>query len=78
MVTAPREKDDGLGSIPILFVVDKRPLLDTNLLDRPSVGSPDELGLLKMTALFEELPFRDVLPLSESGCYIQGTIKMYK
>ncbi|KAG5598151.1 hypothetical protein H5410_029521 [Solanum commersonii] len=33
------------------------------------VGSPEELGLLlEMAALFEELPFLEVRPLSESAC----------
>ena len=50
-------------------MVDSRPLLDTSLLERLSVGSPEELGLLLDTAaLFDELPFREVRPLSESGC----------
>lgn len=52
-------------------MVDTRPLLDTSLLDRLSVmvGSPEELGLLlEMAALFEELPFLKVRPLSESAC----------
>lgn len=52
-------------------MVDTRPLLATSLLERLSVmvGSPEELGLLlEMAALFEELPFLEVRPLSESGC----------
>lgn len=52
-------------------MVDTRPLLDTSLLERLSVmvGSPEELGLLlEMAALFEELPFLEVRPLSESAC----------
>lgn len=50
-------------------MVDKRPVLDTNRLERPSVASPDELGLLlEMAGLFEELPFLEVRALSESNC----------
>ena len=50
-------------------MVDRRPVLDTNLLERLSVGSPVEAGLLlEMAALLEELPFLEVRPLSESAC----------
>ena len=57
-----------------LWVVDRRPLLETNRLDLFSLGSPEELGrLLETTGLFEALPFRDELrALSESGFYRKG------
>lgn len=70
-VAAVRVNDDDLDSNPgwILWEEDMRLLLDTSRLDRPSLGSPEELGLLlEMRALFEVLPFREVRPLSESGC----------
>lgn len=71
LVTAFREYVGGLDSVPgwILWVVDTRPTLDTNRLDRPSVKSPEELGLLLLVtaALFEELPFREVRAFSESA-----------
>uniref|UniRef100_A0A2P2JVF0 Casein kinase I isoform delta-like protein n=1 Tax=Rhizophora mucronata TaxID=61149 RepID=A0A2P2JVF0_RHIMU len=59
---AARVKDDDLDSNPgwILWVVDRRPLLESNRLDRISPGFSDELGwLLDTPALFEVLPFRD-------------------
>ncbi|KAG6426950.1 hypothetical protein SASPL_111189 [Salvia splendens] len=72
---APREKADGFGSMLgrnlCVVVLDRRPLLDTNLLDRPSVASSDELSclLLEMTAaLLVELTFRAARPLSISSC----------
>lgn len=50
-------------------MVDRRPVLDTNLLERLSVGSAEEVGLLlDMIALLEELPFLELRPLSESAC----------
>lgn len=50
-------------------MVDRRPVLDSNLLERLSVGSAEEVGLLlDMTALLEELPFLELRPLSESPC----------
>lgn len=70
-VAAVRVNDDDLDSNPgwILWEEDMRLLLDTSRLDRPSLGSPEELGLLlEMRALFEVLPFREVRPLSESAC----------
>ncbi|KAG6429097.1 hypothetical protein SASPL_107136 [Salvia splendens] len=73
-VVAPRENADGFGSMLgrnlCVVVLDRRPLLDTNLLDRPSVASSDELCLLlEMTAaLFVELTFRAARPLSISSC----------
>lgn len=71
LVPAAREKDD-LDSRPgwTLWVVDRRLLLETSRLERLSLGSPEELGLLLvMKGLFEELPFREELrALSESGC----------
>ena len=67
-----RVKEDDFDSNPgwILCVVDRRPLLETSRLERPSVGSPEELGLLlEMIALFELLPCReDDRTFSESGC----------
>lgn len=66
----PRARADVFDSNPgwILWVVDRRPLVDIRRLDRLSLGSPDELGLLvDTTALFEVLPFRELRPLSESG-----------
>ena len=71
-VAAVRVNDDDLDSNPgwILWEEDMRLLLDTSRLDRPSLGSPEELGLLlEMRALFEVLPFREVRPLSESACW---------
>lgn len=68
---AARVKDD-LDSKPgwTLCVEDKRLLLETSRLDRPSLGSPEELGLLlDIIGLFEELPLRvELRALSESGC----------
>lgn len=50
-------------------MTDERILPDAILPDRPSGGSLDELGLLiEIAALFDELPFREVWPLSESSC----------
>lgn len=71
LVAAVRVKDVVLDSNPgwILWVVDRRPLLETSRLDRFSLGSPEELGLLlDTTGLFEVLPLRELRPLSESGC----------
>lgn len=54
----------------ILCVVEGRPLLETNRLFRLSPCSPEELGLLlEMTAFLEVLPYRELRPLSESGCW---------
>lgn len=59
-VTALREYVGCFGSDPdkILCAEDSLPLVDTSLPARPSVNSPEELGLvlLAMTTLFEELP----------------------
>lgn len=59
-VKALREYVGCFGSDPdkILCAVDSLPLVDTSLPERPSVNSPEELGLvlLAMTTLFEELP----------------------
>jgi len=72
LVARARVKEDDFDSSPgwILWVVDRRPLLEASRLDRFSLGSPEELGrLLEITALFEVLPFReDDRGLSESGC----------
>lgn len=72
---APRENADGFGSMLArnlcVVVLDRRPLLDTILLDRPSVASSDELSclLLEMAAaLLVELTFRAARPLSISSC----------
>lgn len=57
-----RVKDDDLDSNPgwVLWAAERRPLLETSRLERPSPGSPEELGrLLEITALFEMLPFLD-------------------
>lgn len=71
-VPAVRVKDD-LDSRPgwTLWVVDRRLLLEINRLDRLSLGSPEELGLLlDIIGLFEALPLRvELRALSESGCY---------
>lgn len=60
-VTVLREYDGCFGSEPdkILCAAESLPLVDTSLPARPSVNSPEELGLvlLAMTTLFEELPF---------------------
>lgn len=70
---AVREKDDFGSTLGwILCAVDKRaPLvaspLEAILLARISLGSPEEVGLLVEMACLEELPFREVLPLSESN-----------
>lgn len=68
---AARVNDDDFDSNPgcILWVEDKRLLLETSRL-RPSLGSPEELGLLPemRAALFEALPFLVLWPLSESAC----------
>ena len=76
LVAAVRVKVVVLDSNPgwILWVVDRRPLLDISRLDRFSLGSPEELGrLLDTTGLFELLPLREELrPLSESGCRKEG------
>lgn len=64
-----RVKDDDFGSTPgwILCVVDTRPPLEASRLERTSLGSVEEVGLLAEMARFEELPFREVRPLSESN-----------
>ena len=67
---ALREKEDCLDSYAgVLCAVDKRPLLETSRLERLSLYSPDELGLLlEMIAFLEVLPYREELrPFSESG-----------
>lgn len=78
LVAAVLVKDDVLDSNPgwNLWVVDRRPLLETSRLDRFSLGSPEELGLLlDTTGLFEVLPLRELRPLSESGCCKEGRRK---
>lgn len=76
LVAVARLNEDDLDSNPgcTLWVVDNRPLLESNRLDRFSLGSPEELGrLLDTTALFEVLPFRDDdRGLSESVCWGRG------
>lgn len=71
LVVLWREYAGGLDSDPelILCELDNRPRLVTKRLERPSANSPEELSLLLlvMTALFEELPFREVCPFSESA-----------
>ncbi|PSR89759.1 Casein kinase 1-like protein [Actinidia chinensis var. chinensis] len=70
LVNAVRVKDDDFGSTPswIFCVLDKRPALEASRLERTSLGSPDEaVGLLAEMARFEELPFREVWPFSESN-----------
>lgn len=64
-----RVKDDDFGSTPgwILCAVDTRPPLEASRLERTSLGSVEEVGLLAEMARFEELPFREVRPLSESN-----------
>lgn len=68
---AVRLNEDCLESYPDcnLCVVDKRPLLETSRLERHSLNSPDEPGLvLAITAFLEVLPYREELrPFSESG-----------
>lgn len=62
-LVAARVKEEDLDSKPgcNLWVVEIRPLPE------PSLGSPEELGLLlETTALFELLPVRERRPLSES------------
>lgn len=70
-MSAVRKKEDGLPlpSDLTFCVEDNRPMLDTTLLEWPSVASAEELGrVLEMAALFEEPPFREVCPFSESAC----------
>lgn len=64
-----RVKDDDFGSTPgwILCVADTRLPLEASRLERTSLGSVEEVGLLAEMARFEELPFREVRPLSESN-----------
>ena len=72
LVAAARVKDDDFDSKPgwTLWVVDRRPLPETNRLGRFSLASPDELGRLpEMTTLFEVLPLLAAPRLlSESAC----------
>lgn len=72
VAAALREKEDCLESkgVRVLCVVECRPLLETSLLERLSLNSADELGLLfDIIAFLELFPYREeLLPLSESGC----------
>lgn len=68
-----REREENLGSDSawILWLVERRPLLETRRPILLSFGSPEELGLLLETiALFDELTWKEVevRPLCESCC----------
>jgi len=68
-MTEERAKDDDFGSTSGwgFCMVDERPTLDASLLGGSSLGSAREVGLLEEIARLDELPAREVWPLSESG-----------